>query len=323
MTAITLAVALAVVAPVLYFAPMPWKAAGNSPLAEAGSRTPSPVREDGGVTPPERFPATDTFWLVDLNQDRKAEYLAVAKDQTFRFWWNGGVKDERLRYGGKGENSYAPGPDAYGAALRFGDIDRDGRPDCMAVDRTGRVTLHTWIEENPPGARMCMRGYDGDVGVPLLATAGRMPDLKEIQFADIDGDGRVDYLWIEPSSEVTVWFNRGFTDEDGHKRLKWSPPTRALTTVFNREMRFADLDGDGRADPVLITPKGGARGWLNRSGAESGIVNDDICQIVPDTDAPPAEIRFADVDGDGKAEFLHIDRTGAVHVRDPELRPKC
>ncbi|GAA3166150.1 MULTISPECIES: FG-GAP-like repeat-containing protein [Streptomyces] len=325
-TVIASAAALAAVAAVLYFAPMPWKSTdtssvedSTSPAAGTGSSTPDPKQTDGGVAPPA--PATNAFWFAQINPDidKKAEILKVDKNQKFQFWWNGGVKNGRLHYGGKGENLYSPAPGADGAALRFGDIDGDQWPDCMVVDPTGKLTVHTWVKENKAGRRMCMRRYDGDADVPLLATADRVPDLKEIQFADIDGDKKVDYLWVEPSSKVTVWFNRGFTDAGGEKRLQWSPPTRTSTTVYNRELRFADLDGNGRADQILITPNGGANAWLNLSGAESGIDSIDIHQIVPDTGAPPEEIQFADVDGDGKAEFLHIDKSGAIQVREPVL----
>ncbi|AXU17377.1 alpha/beta fold hydrolase [Streptomyces clavuligerus] len=341
--AIASGVALAAVASILHFAPMPWKSteekAGGvtspekSPAQEqkGGDATPperGPAQEQkvGNATPPETFPAQNSFWLVDINpdQDRKADYLTVGKNQKFDFWWNGGVKDGRLHYGAKGENAYVPADGADGAALRFGDIDGDDWPDCMVVDATGGVTVHTWIAANPPGARMCQDTYEGDADVPLSDTADRVPDLKEIQFADVDGDGRVDYLWIEPSSKVTIWFNRGFTDEAGRKHLKWSTPLRAGKHAYNRDIRYADLDGNERADQILITPEGGANAWLNHSGAEEGIDSDDICRIVPDTGAPPEEIHFADVDGDKKAEFLHIDRTGAVRqVQDPDLDTRC
>ncbi|MFF3788021.1 FG-GAP-like repeat-containing protein [Streptomyces sp. NPDC001933] len=322
--------ALTAVASILYFAPMPWRASDKStaadlkpPVAGTGSSTSSPTQNDSGVIPPEEFPATNKFWLVDINDDKKAEYVTVSKNQDWKFWWNGGVKAKRLRSGKEGNNSYVPAPGADGAALRFGDIDGDGRPDCMVVDQTGGVTFHTWIKEKPEGARMCMDRYNGNANVPLNDTANRVVGLKEIQFADIDGDGRVDYLWIEPNSKVTVWFNRGHVDESGHWRLKWSPPTSFNKYVFNREMRVADLDGNGHADLILITPQGSARAWLNLSGAESGFKIDEICQITPDSGAPPEEIQFADVDGDGKAEFLHVDKTGAVHVQDPDLSGNC
>ncbi|WP_240361016.1 hypothetical protein [Streptomyces clavuligerus] len=43
-----------------------------------------------------------------------------------------------------------------------------------------------------------------------------------------------------------------------------------------------------------------------------------------DTGAPPEEIHFADVDGDKKAEFLHIDRRArSAQVQDPDLERRC
>ncbi|MFE7466238.1 FG-GAP-like repeat-containing protein [Streptomyces sp. NPDC057499] len=332
--------ALAVVASVLYFAPMPWESDADSsgsnpqsPVAatsldtpgptQKGSSTSSPSQQDSGVNPPEDFPATNKFWFFDINKDQKADYVTVYKNQEFKFWWNGGIKDNRLRVGDYHKNSYVPAPRADGDALRFGDIDGDGWPDCMVVDKTGGVAVHTWVAGNPDGERMCQKEYGGDAGVPLRDTADIVPDLKEIQFADVNGDGRVDYLRIEPSSKVTVWYNQTVKGEDGPKQVGWSPPERLSTHVFDREIRFADLDGNGRADQILITPKGGARAWLTREPSCKALY--DIGQIVPDpeTAVPPEEIQFADVDGDGYAEFLHVGKTGEVRVQDPVLQDRC
>ncbi|WP_406188136.1 FG-GAP-like repeat-containing protein [Streptomyces anulatus] len=330
MIAIASVAALAVVASVLYFAPMPWESdaessdpTSTSPVADTGSSTPSPTRQDVGVNLPEDFPATNKFWFFDINKDKRADYVTVYKDQHFKFWWNGGIKDNRLRTGEPHKNSYVPAPRADGDALRFGDIDGDGWPDCMVVDKTGGVATHTWVEGNPAGERMCQKEYGGDADVPWPDTAGIVPDLKEIQFADVDGDGRVDYLRIEPSSKVTVWYNETVKGKDGPAQVGWSSPEMLSTHVFDREIRYADLDGNGRADPILITPKGGARAWLTREPSCKAL--HDIEQIVrdPETAIPPEEIQFADVDGDGDAEFLHVSKTGEVRVQDPVLRDRC
>ncbi|UZI30835.1 alpha/beta fold hydrolase [Streptomyces sp. VB1] len=328
--AIASVAALAVVASVLYFAPMPWESdaessdpAPKSPIGAASSGTPSPPRQDGGINLPEDFPATNTFWFFDINKDRKADYVTVYKNQTFKFWWNGGIKDNRLRIGEYHKNSYVPAPHEDGDALRFGDIDGDGWPDCMMVDKTGEVAVHTWVEGNSAGERMCQKEYGGDADVPLRDTADIVPDLKEIQFADVNGDGRVDYLRIEPSSKVTVWYNQTVKGENGPTQVGWSPPEMLSKRLFDREIRYADLDGNGRADPILITPKGGARAWLTRE--PSCEARHDIGQIVPDpeTAIPPEEIQFADVDGDGDADFLHVGKTGEVRVQEPDLQDRC
>ncbi|WP_405743419.1 FG-GAP-like repeat-containing protein [Streptomyces sp. NBC_01525] len=326
--------ALAVAASVLYFAPISWTSGANSPVADAkppavdakpsaagtNSSTPSPTQYGSGDIPPEKFPATNRFWLVDVDENHKAEYVTVYKDQHFRFWWNGGVKGNLLRSDGAGKNSYTPGAGADGAALRFGDIDGDGGPDCMVVDRTGGVTVHTWKTGGQDGAKMCMNRYDGVADVPLGSSIGGVPDIKQIQFADLDRDGRVDYLRIEPDGRVTAWYNQGFKEKDGRKYLEWSPPELISNPLPHpREIRFADIDGDGRADQILITARGGARAWLNERGGKTRVHLKGIGEIVSDTKAPPEDIQFADVDGDGKAEFLYIEKMGVVHVQKPKL----
>ncbi|WP_426497909.1 FG-GAP-like repeat-containing protein [Streptomyces sp. D54] len=331
--------ALAAVASVLYFAPMPWESAADSPGPElpigatgsdapsptqTGSNTPSPHRPGVGGSLPGDFPATNKFWFFDINKDQKADYVTVYKNQKFELWWNGGTKDNRLHTGDHHKNSYVPAPGADGEALRFGDIDGDGWPDCMVVDKTGGVAVHTWVEGEPAGERMCQKEYSGDAAVPWPDTAGIVPDLREIQFADVNGDGRVDYLWIEPSSKVTVWYNETVKGKDGPAQVGWSSPEMLSTHVFDREIRYADLDGNGHADPILITPKGGARAWLTRDPS-CEVLHDDIGEIVPDpeTAIPPEEIQFADVDGDGYAEFLHVGETGEVRVQNPVLKDRC
>ncbi|MFM9368470.1 FG-GAP-like repeat-containing protein [Streptomyces sp. Da 82-17] len=327
--AIASVAALAIVASLLYFAPMPWKSDADSsgpdpksPDAAASSDTPSPPRHDAVIDPPEDFPATNRFWFFDINEDERAEYVTVYKDQTFKFWWNDDAEDGPLLTGGQYKSSYIPAPGADGDALRFGDIDGDERPDCMVVDKTGGVAVHTWGLGNSV-AWMCRKEYGGDADVPLLEKAGIEQDLEEIQFADVDGDGKVDYLWVQPSGEVTVWRNETKVGDDGSMEVRWSPPRSLYKKVFNRDLKFADLDGNGYAEPILITLKGGARGWL--TGTPSCESPYDIGEIVPEpkTRTPAEEIQLADVDGDRKAELLRVSKAGEVRVENPRLNHRC
>lgn len=326
---------LAAAALVLHFAPMPWDSDANSSDADTkpsaadtessvvgtGSSTPSPAGKKSDVTPPEKFPATNMFWLVEIDgENGGAEYLTVDKSQHFRFWWNGGVEGDRLMTDGAGINSYTPDEGADGAALRFGDIDGDEAPDCMVVDRTGGVTAYTWVKGGEKGKKMCKKRHDNVERVSFNGSPVDIPDIKQIQFADINGDGRVDYLRIEPDRTATVWYNEGFSIKDGVEQLGWSPGVEiSAASGEPRETMFADINGDGYADQILITSKGGAQAWINEGVEDSRVKLRDIGEIVSDTGAPPQEIQFADVDGDKKAEFLHIDKTGAVRVWHPKL----
>ncbi|MER5279893.1 FG-GAP-like repeat-containing protein [Streptomyces sp. NPDC002809] len=329
----TVIAALAVAASVLRFAPMPWTPGTGSPAADAkpsasgtGAIAPDPARKETRAIPPRMFPTTTRFWMVDINGNGMAEYVAVDMNQRFRFWWNDGIKNSLLpEFDHQGANSYNPEAGSDGAALRLGDIDGDikdtgGGPDCMVVDRTGGVTVYTWDGKADPGERMCKKKYDGVADVPLGDSAGGSMDIKQIQFADIDRDGLDDYLRVEPDGRVTVWHNKGFTAKDGRKYLDWSPPEVISQPLRHpREIRFSDIDGDGRADQIIITPGGGAQARLNKSDGESGVTLGAIHEIVSDTQYPPEDIQFADINGDGKAEFLYIEKTGTVHIQAPKL----
>ncbi|GII86139.1 hypothetical protein Ssi03_41290 [Sphaerisporangium siamense] len=274
--------------------------------------------EDRGVIQARQYPSSSRFWMVDINKDRKAEFVAVDKDQNFRFWWNSGPSGKDWTPFVEGQNSYKPKAGAVGNMLRFGDVDGDGFPDCMVVWLTGTVEVSTWKADNPSGSRMCMNKYGGEASVFDEGSRGEIlytdPSTK-IRFADVTGGGRDDYLLIKPDGTTTAWYNRDFQTKDGRKWLDWAPPAKIGGALANpREIRYADINGDKRADRILITAKGGARAWINDGATGAGGAYRDIGRIAGDADVPPKDVQFADVDGDGKADFLRIGWTGVTHA---------
>lgn len=300
-TAIASVAALAAIASVLRFAPMPWESSTDSNASNPAQTDPKPLDE---------LSDTERVFIFGIDKNPRAEYVRVYDDQTFDFWWN--VKfdqDGLLHNDGRGKNSYKPASGSKGAALRFGNIDGDGRPDCIVVDKAGGVTVHTWIENNSSGTRMCMEEYTGDSDVTPGDHLDNVKDIKEIQFADIDGDGLADYLRIEPDGRVTVWYNWS-TGKYSQTQVRWSPPEEISQPISREgELRFADINGDGFGDKILITPEGGALAWKAKS---AGTFAKDTSEIMKDTGIPPEEIQFADIDGDGYADFLHVDKRGKV-----------
>lgn len=87
---------------------------------------------------------------------------------------------------------------------------------------------------------------------------------QEIQFADLNGDGRAEYLWVHSNGSVSAWVNAGF---------QWTGPV-----------------GGGSAKV----------GWLQQNLIAGGIGD------------PGSWITFADIDGDGRAEYLSVNNIGAV-----------
>lgn len=94
-------------------------------------------------------------------------------------------------------------------SLHFGDWDGDGLCDVLAVDRhTGNVDMwkNTWL----PGKLSPTFDYKGQVVGGSLCTQGWGTSLYDLglRFADIDGDGRVDYLCMEPNGRTTGYLNK-------------------------------------------------------------------------------------------------------------------
>ncbi|MCX4971094.1 FG-GAP-like repeat-containing protein [Streptomyces sp. NBC_00654] len=283
-----------------------------------GSSQLGPGWDDHGVIQAQQFPSTNRFWMVDVNKDRKAEFVTVDEKQNFRFWWNSGPSGKNWTPFIEGENSYTPPAGAVGNQLRFADLDGDGFPDCAVVDLTGRIRAYTWKAENPAGQRMCMNKYNGLADVFDQGSQGeilRTDPTTKIRFADVTGGGRDDYLLIKPDGTTTAWYNRGFQSEAGRRWLDWTPPhtiSRALQKP--REIRYADINGDKRADRILITARGGARAWINEGATGAGGTYRDIGKIAADGNLPPKDIQFADLDGDGKDDFVRIGWTGVTHA---------
>jgi lysophospholipase L1-like esterase len=281
--------------------------------------------DDRGVIQDKQYPSSSRFMMVDINKDRKAEFVAVDKEQNVRFWWNSGPSGKDWVPFVEGQNSYKPAAGAVGNQLRFGDVDGDGFPDCMIVDLLGRIHLYTWKGENPSGSRMCMNKYDGIASVFSNGPSGNRLNINpntKIRFADVTGGGRDDYLLIQPDGKTLAWYNKGYNVDAGQKYLDWTPPqTISGALVLPREIRYADINGDRRADRILITAKGGARAWINEGATGAGGTYRDIGRIAGDAEVPPKDVQFADLNGDGKADFLRIGWTGVTHAWLNELTP--
>ncbi|EAU69455.1 FG-GAP-like repeat-containing protein [Stigmatella aurantiaca] len=140
--------------------------------------------------------------------------------------------------------------------------------------------------------------------------AGTEAGMGKVRWADFDGDGRMDYLTVASSGAVSVFLNRG-----GDGRGGWAPIGQiatGLTTDSNR-VRFADFNGDGKADYLLIDTNGSVQVYLNRGGDGRGGW-EPIGQIAGGVTTDASRVRFADHDGDGKTDYLVIDATGEVQA---------
>ncbi|KAH8164209.1 hypothetical protein CIB48_g4019 [Xylaria polymorpha] len=224
--------------------------------------------------------------------------------------------------------------------LHFMDLDGDGLKDYACVNpKTGETIVHL----NKPDANGKPSGEWEDLGTVATGAKGR--NGKKVLFGDLNGDGRDDYIYVDPESgDILAWINqlqnadgvwqwesigtiaRGFSDD-----VEGIPKTEDA-------LHMVDIDGDGRDDLIYIYPNGATRAWLNTGAGEGradymivgegGKVRGLVNRLQETTLAPrwlgsfvlaegpdgakQDEVRLVDLTGDGKVDYLLIGDAGKV-----------
>ncbi|MBF6045526.1 trypsin-like serine protease [Streptomyces sp. NRRL B-1677] len=127
---------------------------------------------------------------------------------------------------------------------------------------------------------------------------------------DFNGDGKADYLIVEDNGAV-----RAFINDGGDKRGGWTNYGTIAKGAGapGSKIRFADINGDRKADYLIVEDNGAVRAFINDGGdGRGGWTN--YGTIATGTGDPASKIRFADINGDGKADYLIVEDNGAVRA---------
>ncbi|MFC9797253.1 FG-GAP-like repeat-containing protein [Streptomyces sp. NPDC127584] len=197
-----------------------------------------------------------------------------------------------------------PGADPPGprSAYHLADLNGDGRDDYIKV--AGDYRIAGWLNgsDNPAGTPTW--NYLGLIGPPLPAT-----DI--VDFADIDGDHRADLLVIGGGGNgyINAFHNAGPGSSGG---WRWNPLGRIAPGVGapGSLVRMADINGDSRADYLVMgRDNGSVQAWINNgpsASSDSGWAWDAAGMIASGVGVPAQQIVFADVTGDGRADYLSM-----------------
>ncbi|KAI8671681.1 SGNH-hydro domain-containing protein [Fusarium keratoplasticum] len=217
--------------------------------------------------------------FADMDGDGLPDFLAVADDGSIRMWKNLGIAGTK------------------GASLRFADLTGDGKDDIISVDAKGRA--RAWTN----------KGVDKWESMGEIAP-GLDEDLSSarIEFADVNGDKKADYLVIYGGGAVKAYLNNGNLPNPGNSRI-WQNPITLSPGVGEpgSKVRFADLNGDGFDDFLILYDGGAVKCWLNNKnvppkGGERIWGEGQI--VATGVGEPGSKIRFADLTGDGKADYI-------------------
>jgi hypothetical protein len=104
----------------------------------------------------------------------------------------------------------------------------------------------------------------------------------------------------ETAGAVNVDLNAG-----GDGRGGWTNLGQVTTgqTSTSDQVRWADIDGDGRADYTIVNPDGSVTTYINKGGDVGGgwFLRP---KIISGTTTDQSQVNFADLDGDRRPDYL-------------------
>ena len=212
---------------------------------------------------------------------------------------------------------------AGGAAYEpasLGDFNGDGKNDLLSLVRNNVFGFPTVVRSHAGNAGNGARANDGgnDV-VSISAVLGNgdgtfKPAVLTTVFTgdpilvgDVNGDGKDDVVQVHPfkvPSTIDVWLSNGdgtFTEGQ----------TYQVSQVPLQGGILTDLDGDGKLDLLAVdaqTP------GLVRTLLGNGDGTFQAPTSVTLATQAPANLRFADFNGDGKIDFAGTDSQGQVNI---------
>ncbi|KKY36967.1 hypothetical protein UCDDA912_g03061 [Diaporthe ampelina] len=249
---------------------------------------------DQGATEDDLLPTTNTTVVFQTEVEassRQVNPRAAVHTYTINVWKNEGIGGSKLKSDG---NRYC---NMRGRS--------NGRQDYVWIFSNGKMHIYEALDsfaDNPP--------YWGNNYVMFDLTGSRAMDRRDLHLADWDGDGACDIIYTNPDGgAVEVWMNRIKTTGDfnweyiGNPSPELSCDQKRGVGINDLAVRFADLSGNGRPDYLCMEKDGRTKGYLHNSDGSFTL----IPQFKKTDNFDRANYRWADVNGDGRADLIWTD----------------
>ncbi|AUG76854.1 hypothetical protein CFP65_1989 [Kitasatospora sp. MMS16-BH015] len=188
------------------------------------------------------------IFFADLTGSGRKDLILDNQDGTLTAWPNTGSGWGTARQIGSGWNDPA--------RIRFADLNGDGKADLIAVGADGSLRAFRNID-----------GIDG-TWADAVGFGGGFTDPARVLFADLNGDGKAEAIAVNADGTLTAWPNYGVIDGGS-----WGTP-RQIGSGWNdpARIRFADLNGDGKAEVISIDADGTLRAFRDIDGINANWV---------------------------------------------------
>ena len=134
-----------------------------------------------------------------------------------------------------GGKEIASGSGGNGLGVILTDLNNDGKADYLYVHDGGAIDA--WYNGGPKS--------DGWNWIGPTQIASGVPNAKQnnVIFADINGDGRSDYMVKGDKGSLNLWLNTG---DVGSQKINWVPAGEIAGGLGTPNITLADLTGDGK-----------------------------------------------------------------------------
>ncbi|GGZ31317.1 hypothetical protein GCM10010387_26490 [Streptomyces inusitatus] len=253
---------------------------------------------------PPQQPATAGDYDVDINGDGRADYLVVDDNGAVRAYTNTANANGTVKWTDQGY--IASGSTGWtGSQVRFADVGGDSRADYLVVEPNGAT--RAFLNQGGDG-----RGgwhYQGYIASGSTAWTG-----DRVRFADVGGDARADYLIVEPNGATRAFLTTAHATTGAVKLVDQGVIASGSTAWTGDRVRFADIGGDARADYLIVDDNGATRAFVNQGGDGRGGWEDRGTVASGSTAWTGGQVRFADIGGDARADYLIVDDNGAIRA---------
>lgn len=250
------------------------------------------------------------FW-ADIDGDGIDDYVYMGSESSYGI----GVALS-LGEGRMGEYLWSDfSPTCNRPGINFADMTGDGRDDFCCI--------------GPDGGVVCWQNINGsDPRNPSWVSIGTVKESEgfpqaQVRLADIDGDGRTDYVVFDAGTQnIYGWRNGALSNS---APAYWYPMMGVFTGLPSHDLtgwQFVDLNGDGKDDLIWIDDNGQVTSWINSRGYSVGLGPEWISQGVTHKGSDHAvNVTFGAFMGSGRADYALVSiRDDNVYVEPWENR---
>ena len=180
--------------------------------------------------------------------------------------------------------------------VMIADIDGDGKKDIIAINYGNTMSV--------------IRNIHNNIGLISATSFASKIDFitlngpNGMDIGDIDGDGKQDIIITSSDGKISVFKNNSTPGSFNASSL--ASRVDFLVGVGPRELKLADLNGDGKLDVVVTNFYGTGNMTIYENNSNTGVINASTFTNRTDyvTNTNPFGIDIADLNGDGKPEIV-------------------